>query len=63
MPTDVARRARTRRRVVVLLLSVGVLTLIASCRSGDDAEDTGPVPQATDVDLRGVDVEMHHAVG
>ena len=48
---------------MLVLLLVGALTLIASCGAGDDAEDAGPVAQATDVDLSGVDVEMHHAVG
>ncbi len=61
--SDLDRRGRKRRAVVLVLLLVGALTLIASCRAGDDAEDAGPVPQATDVDLSGVDVEMHHAVG
>jgi hypothetical protein len=47
----------------MLAFLVGVLTLVASCRAGDDAQGTGPLPQGADVDLRGIDVEMHHAVG
>ncbi len=61
--SDLDGRGRRRRAVVLVLLLVGALTLIASCGAGDDAEDAGPVAQATDVDLSGVDVEMHHAVG
>ena len=48
---------------VLALLLVGALgVLLASCRSGGEAE-TGPPTGATASDLSGVEVEMHHAVG
>jgi hypothetical protein len=46
---------------LVLFMVVGALVLLASCRSNNEAEG-GPA-QATGVDLSGVEVEMHHAVG
>ncbi len=62
MTTNMAWCAHSRRRAIMLVFLVGVLTLVASCRASDNAH-TGPLTQPSEVDLQGIDVEMHHAVG